>query len=166
MKLDHEMVDLATELIERKTGRFRPEAFEDHYETELRKLIARKAKGERIVTEPEPETPRGNVINLMDALRDSLKRAAQRCPKPRRKPSAAPRKSASKARQGEVMAKAGKKPRKTGQSHSAALARLFRQARLFENRGTRAPPRRAPPRQARLRGAEARRTAPSLRSPA
>lgn len=74
MKLDHEMVDLATELIERKTGRFRPETFTDHYEAELRKLIARKAKGEIIVTAEEAEPPRGNVVNLMDALRDSLKK--------------------------------------------------------------------------------------------
>jgi DNA end-binding protein Ku len=74
LKLDHEMVDLATELIGRKTGRFRPEDFVDHYESELRKLIARKAKGENIVTAPEPEPARGNVINLMDALRDSLGR--------------------------------------------------------------------------------------------
>jgi DNA end-binding protein Ku len=74
MKLDHEMVDLATELIGKKTGRFRPEAFTDHYEAELRKLIARKAKGEDIVTAPEPQPQRGNVINLMDALRGSLDR--------------------------------------------------------------------------------------------
>lgn len=92
MKLDHEMVDLAIELIARKQGRFRPEAFEDHYETELRKLIQRKAKGEKIVAEPEPEPARGNVVNLMDALRDSLKKkggpgkpAAARKAAPKRK---------------------------------------------------------------------------------
>lgn len=83
MKLDREMVELATQLIERKQGRFRPEAFEDHYETELRKLIARKAKGEKIVSEPEPGPPRGNVINLMEALRDSLKKGGNdRAPEP------------------------------------------------------------------------------------
>jgi DNA end-binding protein Ku len=86
LKLDHEMVDLATELIGRKTGRFRPEAFEDHYESELRKLIARKSKGERVATAPEPERPRGNVINLMDALRDSLERGGGK-PKPKASPS-------------------------------------------------------------------------------
>lgn len=98
LKLDHEMVDLAMELIERKTGRFRPEDFEDHYETELRKLIARKAKGERIVIEPEPEAPRSNVINLLDALRDSLKRGGS-APKPAKaatKRKAAPRKTSRK----------------------------------------------------------------------
>ncbi|MFN4140859.1 Ku protein [Aestuariivirga sp.] len=93
MRLDHEMVDLATELIERKVGRFRPEQFEDRYETELRKLIARKAKGEKITVEPEPEPPRGNVINLMDALRDSLKRGARSEAEPQR---SKPRKAAAK----------------------------------------------------------------------
>jgi DNA end-binding protein Ku len=88
LKLDHEMVDLATELIERKQGRFRPEAFEDHYETELRKLIQRKAKGEKIFEEPEPEPHKGNVINLMDALRDSLKKGDTAKPAPARKVSA------------------------------------------------------------------------------
>lgn len=81
LKLDHEMVDLATELIARKTGRFRPDAFVDHYEAELRKLIARKAKGEVIRPEPEPAAPRGNVINLMDALRDSLERGGGKASK-------------------------------------------------------------------------------------
>lgn len=99
MKLDHEMVDLATELIERKQGRFRPEAFEDHYETALRKLIQRKAKGEKIIEEPEPEPSRGNVVNLMDALRDSLKKGGSAKPAPTRKAAkrkAAPRKPRAK----------------------------------------------------------------------
>jgi DNA end-binding protein Ku len=98
LKLDHEMVDLATELIGRKLGHFRPEAFEDHYETELKKLIQRKAKGETIKPEPEPASPRGNVINLMDALRDSLKKGGTGKAAPSRKsapkPKAASRKPA------------------------------------------------------------------------
>ncbi len=71
-KLDKEMVDLASELIERKSGDFDPEDYTDKYATELKKLIARKAKGERIVATPEPEPASSNVINLMDALRKSL----------------------------------------------------------------------------------------------
>lgn len=91
LKLDNEMVELASALIARKQGHFRPEAFEDHYETELRKLIARKAKGETITAEPELPTVRGNVINLMDALRDSLKKGGG-------EPAATPRKAASKGK--------------------------------------------------------------------
>jgi DNA end-binding protein Ku len=95
LKLDHEMVDLATELITRKEGQFRPEAFEDHYETELKKLIQRKARGEKIVAEPEPEPPRGNVINLMDALRDSLKKGGAEKPAPAQARKAAPRRKSA-----------------------------------------------------------------------
>lgn len=76
MRLDHEMVDLATELITRKTGHFKPEDFEDHYATELKKLIEQKAHGKSIVTTPEPESEPSNVVNLIDALRSSLGNSA------------------------------------------------------------------------------------------
>lgn len=72
MRLDHEMVDLATELIEKKSGRFEPGDYEDHFATELRKLIEQKAKGKKIVSEPEPEPEEENVVDLMEALRSSL----------------------------------------------------------------------------------------------
>jgi DNA end-binding protein Ku len=105
LKLDQDMVDLATELIERKEGRFRPEAFEDHYETELKKLIQRKAKGEKITAEPEPEPQRGNVINLMDALRDSLKKGGAGKAAPARKAVAKPKSSPRKAAKSRARAK-------------------------------------------------------------
>lgn len=103
MKLDHEMVELATELIERKEGRFRPELFEDHFETELRKLIQRKARGEKIITENEPRPATDNVVNLMDALRNSLKKGGGgKKPAPARKATpkrkGAPRKAAARSR--------------------------------------------------------------------
>lgn len=98
LKLDHEMVALASELIGRKQGHFRPADFADHYETELRKLIRRKEKGEAIVAEPEPSAPRGNVINLMDALRDSLKKGGGGKAAPARKTAAKRRPAPRKGR--------------------------------------------------------------------
>lgn len=71
-KLDAEMVGLATELIKRKESDFDPSKFKDTYETALRKIIDLKAKGKRIVAE-EPESAPANVVNLMDALRKSVK---------------------------------------------------------------------------------------------
>ena len=71
-KLDPELVGLATELIRRKAGRFKPEQFKDTYAVAVRELVEKKAKGKRIVTAPEAKTPASNVINLMDALRKSL----------------------------------------------------------------------------------------------
>jgi DNA end-binding protein Ku len=73
-KLDAEMVDLASEIIGRKAGTFAPDRFSDTYATELKKLIDLKAHGKRIVTAPEPESQPSNVVNLMDALRKSLKK--------------------------------------------------------------------------------------------
>ena len=63
------MLDLAIHIVETKVGRFEPEKFEDHYETALKELIKRKQHGERI--EKPKQHPRAQVINLMDALRQS-----------------------------------------------------------------------------------------------
>ena len=87
------MVSLAVELIGRKAGPFTVEQYSDSYATELKKLIDRKARGERIITVAEPDAAPSNVINLMDALRKSLKKpaaedsAAARKTKPKRRAS-------------------------------------------------------------------------------
>ena len=77
-KVDSEMVSLATEIIKRKSDKFRPQDFKDRYAVALNELVKEKSKGKKIVSVPEAETaPRGNVINLMDALRKSLKGAGE-----------------------------------------------------------------------------------------
>lgn len=73
IKLDEEMVDLARELIARKAAPFAPERFHDSYAEALRALVAQKAKGKRIVAPPSPAAPEGKVVDLLDALRKSLK---------------------------------------------------------------------------------------------
>jgi DNA end-binding protein Ku len=71
-KADPRMVDIARKIIEQQEGPFEPESFTDRYETALRDLIRRKEKGEKLVTaEPVPED---NVIDLMEALKKSLKK--------------------------------------------------------------------------------------------
>ncbi len=70
VKLTKDMMDLARHIVETKTGHFKPQEFEDHYEHALRELIEKKAKGEKI--EIPKEQPTGKVINLMDALRRSV----------------------------------------------------------------------------------------------
>jgi DNA end-binding protein Ku len=73
-KVDEEMVSLATEIIKRKSGSFKPQEFKDRYAVALQELVKEKSKGKKIVSVAEEEAPsRGNVINLMDALRKSLK---------------------------------------------------------------------------------------------
>jgi len=70
-KPDRKMIEIAEKIIAQQEGPFQPELFEDRYEKALRELIKLKEKGKRPVTiEPPKDT---NVIDLMDALRKSLK---------------------------------------------------------------------------------------------
>jgi len=71
-RISKDMVSLALHILETKAAKFDPGKFKDEYETALRKLVQRKAKGHTIEA-PEPEEKPSNVINLMDALHESLK---------------------------------------------------------------------------------------------
>ena len=71
-KPDKEMVDLAVELIGRKSGKFTPDQFKNHYATALRELVNKKMKGQKIVAPHEETAPSGKVIDLMAALRKSI----------------------------------------------------------------------------------------------
>jgi len=70
-RVTKDMRDLAAHIIKTKTAHFAPEKFEDQYEDALKELLRKKDKGEKI--EPPPQREEGNVINLMDALRRSVK---------------------------------------------------------------------------------------------
>jgi DNA end-binding protein Ku len=67
-----DMVKLATQLIERQNGKFQPDDTADRYEAKLRDVIDAKLKGEGITPEEPSEPDRGNVIDLMSALKASL----------------------------------------------------------------------------------------------
>lgn len=74
VKADRDMIAIAEKIIAQKSEEFDASKFEDHYEEALRELIAQKQKGKKIV---RPEAPKDtNVIDLMDALRASLKGSA------------------------------------------------------------------------------------------
>ena len=70
-RVPKDMLDLAIHIVETKRGKFQPEKFEDHYEDALKDLIKKKQKGVKI--EAPKESAPSNVINLMDALRQSVK---------------------------------------------------------------------------------------------
>jgi len=103
---DPDLLDVATALIDKKTTKFDPKLFKDHYQAALRELIARKlkAKGRKIEVTDEPRHKEpSNVIDLMAALKRSLASTRGSTAKPTakkpaaKKPSAkaAPRKKAS-----------------------------------------------------------------------
>lgn len=69
--VDKESLDLARELIKRKSGKFHPEKFTDQYEAALRKMIEAKMKNRPLPKEERPAS-RGKVVNLMEALRASV----------------------------------------------------------------------------------------------
>lgn len=73
-KIDKEMLDLAGELIDRKTAKFHPEKFKSHYLGALKDLIDEKRKKGKVTsaTDEELENESSNVIDLMDALRKSV----------------------------------------------------------------------------------------------
>jgi DNA end-binding protein Ku len=70
-KVPADMLQLAEHILEQKKGHFDPDKFEDRYEDALQALIKAKRAGKEPPSAPVPKP--SNVINLMDALRRSVK---------------------------------------------------------------------------------------------
>jgi len=94
MRPDAEMIAIAEKIIAQKEADFDPAEFNDRYEDALRELIESKQKGAKITRAEEPKDT--NVINLMDALKASLKGAGPKKEKKPAKPAAAPKKRAKR----------------------------------------------------------------------
>jgi DNA end-binding protein Ku len=71
-KPDKEMVDLAVQLIEKKSEPFDANKYQDHYATALRELVQDKLKGRKIVAAQEERPQGSNVVDLMEALKRSI----------------------------------------------------------------------------------------------
>jgi DNA end-binding protein Ku len=66
------MIELASHILDTKAAHFDPSKFKDEYENALKALVRRKASGKPIKVSAREEKP-DNVVNLMDALKASLK---------------------------------------------------------------------------------------------
>jgi Ku protein len=99
-RMSKDMVSLASHILDTKAGHFDPSKFKDHYETGLKALVRRKAKGKPIEPPKEKEEP-SNVINLMEALRQSVQGRKARGGSKKRPPKA-------------------KRPRRPARKHKAA----------------------------------------------
>jgi DNA end-binding protein Ku len=71
-KVSKDMIELASHILDTKAAHFDPSEFKDEYENALKALVRRKAAGKPVKLPERGERP-SNVINLMDALKQSLK---------------------------------------------------------------------------------------------
>jgi DNA end-binding protein Ku len=78
-KVPKDMLELASHIMETKRGKFDPKRFEDHYEDALKDLLRKKKKGEKIERPKETAAP-SNVVDLMEALRQSIGASRHRKP--------------------------------------------------------------------------------------
>ena len=94
-KIPKDMLELASHIVETKSGHFKPEEFEDQYEDALKELLKKKQSGEKIEAPREREPSK--VVNLMDALRRSVETerggGERRKPPPRAGDHRAPKKA-------------------------------------------------------------------------
>jgi DNA end-binding protein Ku len=72
-------------------GAFEPEKYQDEYRIRVLAMIDEKVKGHEITAAPQPVAKPGPLIDLMEALRQSMKKV------PEKKAAAAPRKARKKA---------------------------------------------------------------------
>src|SRR2546421_2902639 len=109
VKVTKDMLDLAKHIVNQKAGDFEPEKFEDHYEEASTELINAKRQGKAIAHKPRPSG--ANVVDLMDALKQSI--SAESMPKQKRS-----RKASSEQRE-MLMSVSGSKPAKKAAKKSA-----------------------------------------------
>jgi DNA end-binding protein Ku len=113
---DEELLEVATALIDRKTAKFDPKVFKDHYADALRDLIDSKTKSKtskRVDTGDDDRPAKGgdNVVDLMSALKKSLETSNGK------KKTAAAKPSASRSTKTET--KTAAKPKAAPRKKSA-----------------------------------------------
>jgi DNA end-binding protein Ku len=86
---------MARQLVESLVGEWDPNDFENQYRNELRAMLEAKLAGEEI-TRPEPVTV-APVIDLMDALRQSVAQASKEKAPAKRKKAPAKRRASAKS---------------------------------------------------------------------
>ena len=78
--INKEQLELAEQLIEKKTKKFEPKDFKDHYQEGLLEIIEAKLKGKKVKTSSKkPKTE--NVVNIVDALKKSLEQSGKKSTK-------------------------------------------------------------------------------------
>ena len=87
LKLSEAEIELGATLIENMSDEFEPEKYRDEYRERVQAMLDEKSKGQEI-TITAPEAPhRGQIIDLMQALKQRIEKA-----KPKQKAAAMQRK--------------------------------------------------------------------------
>lgn len=120
-KVEGEMLDLATHIIATKRGEVDVHAFEDRYEAAVVDLVRRKLEGKPI---RKPRAPaKGNVVSLLDALRESAKGDGKQT-----SPAGTAKAGTAKGKAAKAKAAPDKKPAAKAASRSAKAAAPRRKA--------------------------------------
>ena len=135
VKIDRRMVDIAKQIIAQAQGPFDPSEFHDRYKEAVRALVEAKTEGAELHHRPAAGPKESNVIDLMDALRRSLKA-------PPRGPAA---KDAEEQDEGDEEAGRGAGKGRVASKSAAGKAQGSRTAKGGGAGEGRAPPRRGGP---------------------
>jgi DNA end-binding protein Ku len=95
LQLKPQELKLAEQLIESLSQDFKPEQYHDTFQEKLRALVEAKQKGKTVTEKAAPQ--RAKVIDMMDALQQSLRQTEEHAPGPKRRRTASrePRRAAS-----------------------------------------------------------------------
>jgi DNA end-binding protein Ku len=102
-KIPKDMLELAAHIVETKAGHFDPDKFEDRYEDALKELLKKKQHGDKI-ERPKERAP-SNIINLMDALRQSVQAGRGGGERKSEKGATAPQRTGKKAKRSSARQK-------------------------------------------------------------
>jgi DNA end-binding protein Ku len=89
-------LEMARQLVSSLVGEFAPDEFENEYRGQLRAMLDAKLEGKEISV-PEPAEP-AQVVDLMQALKESVAQAQQKKSKPPAKAPARKKRAASRSR--------------------------------------------------------------------
>jgi DNA end-binding protein Ku len=91
VEIGEESLELAESLIAKRSAKLDLSKFEDGYEVALKELVDAKINHLPVPQDEGEQPRRGNVVNLMDALRKSLGSTATPAGRPTKKPAASVR---------------------------------------------------------------------------
>jgi len=112
-------IDMAERLVEGMVAAWEPEKYKDTYRQDLMKMIEKRVEAGQLESSPEPapkpKADRGNVVDLMALLKQSVEQGGKAAPK-----KAAAKSPAKKAPAKKAAHKAAKPAKKTAAKRKSA----------------------------------------------